>query len=203
MSGQSRSELAADVAQQRDLMITSIETLPEGTSAQELAQYLAEMLQKMHELVTADLEHSLLDGLDDPALEEADLPPIPENAIRVYSIDMDAGEESWNMKFLLGSSVLPSLVPVGDGTVQLGAIVSDCHIMSGLSIDEWNALSEDDREERLAEHVSWLNALEAGGAKRLKQEPWLLPPTTLPIRNANGTPPKALNLDGPTDRIHK
>lgn len=186
-------------------MITSIESLPEGASAKELAEYLAQMLQKMHELITVDLEHSLLDGLDDPDLEEADLPPIPENAIRVYNIDMDAGEESWNMKFLLGSSVLPSLVPVGDGTVQLGAIVSDCHIMSGLSIDEWNALSEDDREERLAEHVSWLNALEREDAAEaeVKPEPLLLPPTTLPIRNGNGTPPKALNLDGPTDRIHK
>lgn len=43
---------------------------------------------------------------------------------------------------LLGSSVLPSLILIGDSELQLGEVVAAAHADSGLSVAEWNALPE-------------------------------------------------------------
>ena len=42
--------------------------------------------------------------------------------------------------------------------VQLGYVVAQAHIASGLSVDDWNALADDDREAKLAAMVEHLKA---------------------------------------------
>lgn len=54
-------------------------------------------------------------------------------------------------EYLLGSSLLNAYYQIGDESVQLGKIVAKSHAESGLSVDEWNALSTNDRETRLQE----------------------------------------------------
>lgn len=53
-------------------------------------------------------------------------------------------------KALNGSNVLPAVVALLAGVeVQLGAIVARAHSASGLSVDDWNALTDADREAKL------------------------------------------------------
>lgn len=55
-----------------------------------------------------------------------------------------------HIETLLGSSKLPAMIDLNDETqVQLGDVVARSHKDSGLSIEEWNKLEDDDREERL------------------------------------------------------
>lgn len=52
---------------------------------------------------------------------------------------------------LHGSNILPSEFKVEDGeNIPLGDVVAKSHEASGLTVDEWNALEDDDRENRLA-----------------------------------------------------
>lgn len=63
---------------------------------------------------------------------------------------------------LLGSSVLPANVEIGEKkSVQLGEIVAAAHKASGLTLADWNALPEADREAKLAETVEALKTEEA------------------------------------------
>lgn len=55
---------------------------------------------------------------------------------------------------LLGSSTLASQFTIGGKEVTLGAMVTEAHKRSGLSVEEWNALSAEDRD-------GHLNALKA------------------------------------------
>lgn len=64
-----------------------------------------------------------------------------------------------HIETLLGSSVLPSMIDLGEGlTVQLGTVVARAHKESGLSIPDWNALPNDAREALLAETVEAMKA---------------------------------------------
>lgn len=64
-----------------------------------------------------------------------------------------------HIETLLGSSVLPSMVPIADGfEVQLGDVVARAHNESGLSIKDWNDLSDADREKLLADAVEAMKA---------------------------------------------
>lgn len=54
---------------------------------------------------------------------------------------------------LLGSSVQPALIEVGDRTIQLGELVAAAHVRSGLSVQEWNDLPLNDREFMLADEL--------------------------------------------------
>lgn len=70
---------------------------------------------------------------------------------------------------LLGSSTLPSLVDVGlEEPVQLGVVVARSHQDSGLSVKEWNALSEEDIESHLAATVE---AMKAENSQEQTEEP--------------------------------
>ncbi|MNU19699.1 hypothetical protein D3C71_79320 [compost metagenome] len=51
---------------------------------------------------------------------------------------------------LLGSSVQPSTVKVAGFDVELGQAVRAAFENSGLTVDEWNALADEDREARIA-----------------------------------------------------
>ena len=60
---------------------------------------------------------------------------------------------------LIGSSILPAHVniPDADGEFhqfQLGEIVASAHQVSGLSVGDWNALPNEDRETRLAAEIT-------------------------------------------------
>lgn len=59
---------------------------------------------------------------------------------------------------LLGSSVLPAVVEVGGGEVQLGVVVRAAFHASGLGEDAWNALPEAEREAKLIVALDELRA---------------------------------------------
>ena len=60
---------------------------------------------------------------------------------------------------LVGSNVLPANIELAEGvTVQLGEVVRRTHEASGLSVADWNALDDGDREARLAATVLELQA---------------------------------------------
>jgi len=60
---------------------------------------------------------------------------------------------------LLGSNVLPAVIELVDGvSVPLGDVVRRAHETSGLTIADWNALGDGDREERLSATVLELQA---------------------------------------------
>jgi hypothetical protein len=59
---------------------------------------------------------------------------------------------------LIGSGTLPSFVDVLGKDVALGDIVRGAFEVSGLTVDEWNALDADERDTRLLDHVDLLNA---------------------------------------------
>ncbi|MCA0214672.1 MAG: hypothetical protein LCH79_16030 [Proteobacteria bacterium] len=63
----------------------------------------------------------------------------------------EAGGES---AVLIGSGVLPSMVPIGGQEVQLGVVVAGAHAASGLSVADWNALAGDVREQMLSDYVA-------------------------------------------------
>lgn len=72
---------------------------------------------------------------------------------------------------LLGSKVLPANIELAEGvTVQLGEVVRRTHEASGLSVADWNALGEDDREARLAATVLELQAAAEAEAEAKKGE---------------------------------
>ncbi len=72
---------------------------------------------------------------------------------------------------LVGSNVLPSNIELAEGvTVQLGEVVRKAHEASGLSVADWNALDEGDREARLAATVLELQAEAEADAEAKKGE---------------------------------
>lgn len=50
---------------------------------------------------------------------------------------------------LLGSSVHEATYEIGGKTVQLGLVVAKAHEKSGLTVEEWNAIEEEDRHARI------------------------------------------------------
>ena len=60
---------------------------------------------------------------------------------------------------LLGSSTLPSIVVIGDDkSVQLGEVVVTAHQASGLTVDAWNALPGDQRDDLLKMTIEAMRA---------------------------------------------
>lgn len=60
-----------------------------------------------------------------------------------------------NGEVLIGSSVQPSTFTDIDGnSVQLGTVVAAAHTESGLTVADWNAAPESERERLLAEQVA-------------------------------------------------
>lgn len=91
----------------------------------------------------------------------------PASAVANAAADAGATIET-----LLGSSVLPALIAIGDAEVQLGEIVAAAHTKSGLSVEDWNALEDAARELLLeAEIKRRLAALEKAPEPEPQPEP--------------------------------
>ncbi|WP_119776342.1 hypothetical protein [Oleomonas cavernae] len=71
-------------------------------------------------------------------------------------------------KALVGSSVQPSHIDIGGAQVQLGTVVVRAHRDSGLTVDAWNGLPDDDRESRLDAAIV---AMRAEAASKGSQKP--------------------------------
>ncbi|WP_312738874.1 hypothetical protein [Stenotrophomonas sp.] len=70
---------------------------------------------------------------------------------------------------LVGSNVLPANIELAEGvSVQLGEVVRRTHEASGLSVSDWNALDDGDREARLAATVLELQAAAEAEAEAKK-----------------------------------
>lgn len=80
-----------------------------------------------------------------------------------------AGEQ-----MLLGSSTLPSLIEVGGEQVQLGTVVAAAQAASGLSVEDWNKLSEEARDQHLNQQVDAMRqrgaAMAEAEAERVRSE---------------------------------
>lgn len=64
-----------------------------------------------------------------------------------------------SVESLLGSSSLPTLVDVGHPEpAQLGTVVARAHSKSGMSVEAWNSLPEDIREELIHRSIKDLQA---------------------------------------------
>ncbi|WP_159953054.1 hypothetical protein [Rhizobium sp. 18065] len=87
-----------------------------------------------------------------------------------------------SIETLLGSNILPSMVPISDTiSVQLGEVVARAHSESGLSIEDWNAQSDEDREAALSLTVEAMQIEAAPPAPAPEPAPEPLPePVTEP-----------------------
>lgn len=71
----------------------------------------------------------------------------------------DLAEEKAQPPALLGSTVLPEKVQLNSNKkVPVANVVNLAFKNSGLTVDEWNALAEADREAKLAEAVEQMKA---------------------------------------------
>lgn len=102
-----------------------------------------------------------------PPAPPAGNPPAPDSAAQVI---------------LYGSNIHPATLTIGDREYQLGDFVRDAHALSGLSAEDWNALSEDERHERIDGVI-----VELGG------------PSFLPDEQDPPPPPPPLEDDGLVD----
>jgi hypothetical protein len=77
-----------------------------------------------------------------------------------------------HIETLLGSSVLPSMVEIGPNIyVQLGDVVARAHTESGLTLADWNAMANDEREALLAATVDAMKAENAPAQPEPEPEP--------------------------------
>lgn len=61
-----------------------------------------------------------------------------------------------------GSSTIDAEIDVNGAAVQLGTVVASAHTRSGLSVDEWNALSPEKRDELLNAEIALMRDGKAG-----------------------------------------
>jgi len=67
-------------------------------------------------------------------------------------------------EILYGTDVLPAHVEINGAMVQLGTVVSSAHAASGLSVEDWNGLVPQVRDQLLIEHLEVMRAGAASGA---------------------------------------
>lgn len=70
---------------------------------------------------------------------------------------------------LLGSSVHPATFEINGKTYALGDVVAGAHKESGLSVDEWNALGDENRHSRIDAQLDKLAATDTDPAAELIQ----------------------------------
>jgi hypothetical protein len=86
-------------------------------------------------------------------------PPFGLTAVEGDTAQPQQEQEQGTDDTLYGSSILPAQIDItSDGFVQLSTVVAMAHTDSGLSVADWNALPEEDREQRLQAVVDRLRA---------------------------------------------
>lgn len=65
---------------------------------------------------------------------------------------------------LYGTDQLPAHIEIGGEMVQLGTVVAAAHAVSGLSVEDWNGLVPQIRDQLLIEHLEVMRAGAASGA---------------------------------------
>ena len=74
-------------------------------------------------------------------------------------------EAEQDEQVLIGSSVQPAVIKIGENEVQLGEIVAAAHTASALSVAAWNKLKEKKREALIAAEIERrIEALNINGA---------------------------------------
>jgi pyruvate/2-oxoglutarate dehydrogenase complex dihydrolipoamide acyltransferase (E2) component len=91
---------------------------------------------------------------------------------------------------IYGTDQLPGLVEVGGQMVQLGTVVAGAHAASGLSVDDWNGLVPQIRDQLVIEHLELMRA-QAAPAKAPAQEPEQKPSTPAAAPAADAKPKAA------------
>lgn len=70
-------------------------------------------------------------------------------------VDENSPPVETSVEMLLGSTMLPPEITISDDiTVSLSQVVSTAHSESGLTIKEWNALPDDEREAMLVKTIN-------------------------------------------------
>lgn len=70
-------------------------------------------------------------------------------------VDENSPPVETSVAVLLGSTMLPPEITISDDiTVSLAQVVSTAHIESGLTIEAWNALPDDEREAMLVKTIN-------------------------------------------------
>lgn len=117
----------------------------------------ASIIEKLVAAVRAEFAE-----LDDERLMDMSYSLDREMAQRADDADDDADEDEDEdaglPTYLLGSSVLPAVVMIGDARVQLGGLVVAAAKMSGHDTESWNALPDADREALLQTAIEKLSA---------------------------------------------
>lgn len=93
---------------------------------------------------------------------------------------------------IYGTDQLPGLVEVGGQMVQLGTVVAGAHAASGLSVDDWNGLVPQIRDQLVIKHLELMRA-QVAPAKAPAQEPEQKPstPAAAPAADAKPKAPAA------------
>ena len=72
---------------------------------------------------------------------------------------------------LLGSDVLDLIIDIGGTPVQLGTIVAAAHDVSGLSVDDWNGLVPQIREQLLSDQIAAMRARATASTTTASEQP--------------------------------
>lgn len=102
---------------------------------------------------------SSMPAVDQPASVALDTPTV---AVQVPPAQTQA---------LLGSDVLDSIIDIGGTPVQLGTIVAAAHDVSGLSVDDWNGLVPQIREQLLSDQIAAMRAQAAAVNANTGEQP--------------------------------
>lgn len=102
-----------------------------------------------------------------------------------------AEPEADSAQGLYGTDVLPGMIEIGGDLVQLGTVVAAAHSVSGLSVDDWNGLVPQIRDQLLIEHIEVMRAAAKPAADAVIAPPPTPTPTPAPQAAApTGEPAK-------------
>lgn len=93
-----------------------------------------------------------------PAPAAAPIEPVEPVAAAAAEYDPTGADHSADVVILLGSSVHPATFEINGKTHSLGDVVALAHAGSGLSADDWNALDDEARAERIDDALDKLAA---------------------------------------------
>ena len=105
----------------------------------------------------------------------APAPSSPSDATKDNKAANPETTQSPSESFLIGSSHQPSVVVVAGAEVALGVAVATAQAKSGLTVEAWNALAEEDRDIWIDAEIDLPSASEVEAKEALKAEEKLSP----------------------------